>query len=134
MATKKKAPRRRTIDRSGPFATLDGKPLKVTRAATRRAPRAPKVAPWHIAVVVRNLASVTYADINEAISDGVWTSSRGSRGDWSAFIGTDREKVIHAAQTAAERWDDTKYEVWVGTLTGVVRRPTPRYDVRPLKR
>lgn len=64
----------------------------------------------------------------------LWLSQRnGSRGDWSAFIGTDRDQVIAQAQETAERWsgiDEAKqYEVWVGKLDGVVVRPAPRFKV-----
>ena len=137
--------------------------VKQKIAVRKRAPRAPKPT-WHVAVVVRRISRTTIEEINRAASEGIWLSNRnGSRGDWSAFLGTDRDKVIHHAQVAAEKWgyarrgelsavypiareacDDREqrsragaagvYEVWVGGLTGLVQVPTPKYDVRPITR
>lgn len=129
MATTKKAPRRGTVvDRSGPFATIGGKAIKgerVTRPRTRRrqAPRAPKLQ-MHVAVVVRKLA---YSNAEPVTVAGVWSSQRG-RGDWAAFLGVDQDSVIAEAMSATKAWGP-QYEVWVGTLTGLVQMPKPRFEV-----
>lgn len=98
------------------------------KVAVRRKPATPR-AFMFVAVVVRNDRLG-----NEDLS--LWSSLRPG-GEWSSFVGTDREKVVAEALSAARRWNhpgQNRYEVWLGILDGLVQVPVPKYNVVSLKR
>ena len=57
--------------------------------------------------------------------------SRRPHGDYSAFIGEDRDEVIQRALRAREDWGRDTYRVLVGVLDSEAREPV-RYEVVPL--
>ena len=57
--------------------------------------------------------------------------SRRPHGDYSAFIGLDRDEVIRRALRARDDWGPDLYPVLVGVLDSEAREPV-RYEVVPL--
>jgi hypothetical protein len=57
--------------------------------------------------------------------------SRREYGDYSAFVGEDRDEVIQRALRAREDWGREVYRVLVGVLDSEAREPV-RYEVVPL--
>ncbi len=58
-------------------------------------------------------------------------SSRREYGDYSAFVGEDRDEVIQRALRARDDWGHEVYRVLVGVLDSEAREPV-RYEVVPL--
>jgi hypothetical protein len=57
--------------------------------------------------------------------------SRRPHGDYSAFIGENRDEVIQRALRARDDWGREVYRVLVGVLDSQAREPV-RYEVVPL--
>lgn len=65
-----------------------------------------------------------------AIAVKVPTRSGRERGDWSCFVGDDRDEVIRRAMEANRAWGG-KYSIFVGTLTDLVVEPA-RFELLPI--
>ena len=52
-------------------------------------------------------------------------------GDWSCFVGIDRDKVVRKALDANEAWGGS-YDIWVGTLHARVVAPPVKYKLENL--
>jgi len=74
-------------------------------------------------------ASVLYVAVVDRPSDGF--RSRREYGDYSAFVGENRDEVIQRALRAREDWGHEVYRVLVGVLDSEAREPV-RYEVVPL--
>ena len=57
--------------------------------------------------------------------------SRRQHGDYSAFLGENRDEVIQRALRARDEWGREVYRVLVGVLDSEAREPV-RYEVVPL--
>jgi hypothetical protein len=68
-------------------------------------------------------------DDGEAHRDGF--RSRREYGDYSAFVGENRDEVIQRALRAREDWGREVYRVLVGVLDSEAREPV-RFEVVPL--
>ena len=73
--------------------------------------------------------AVLYVAVVDRPSDGYL--SRREYGDYSAFIGENREEVIQRALRAREDWGREVYRLLVGILDSEAREPV-RYEVVPL--
>ena len=74
-------------------------------------------------------ASVLYVAVVDRPSDGF--RSRREYGDYSAFVGENRDEVIQRTLRAREDWGRELYRVLVGVLDSEAREPV-RYEVVPL--
>jgi len=74
-------------------------------------------------------ASVLYVAVVDRPSDGF--RSRREYGDYSAFVGEDRDEVIQRALRAREDWGREVYRVLVGVIDSEAREPV-RFEVVPL--
>ena len=75
------------------------------------------------------MAAVLYVAVVDRRCDSF--RSRRPHGDYSAFIGENRDKVIERALRARDDWGREVYRVLVGTLDSEAREPV-RYEVVPL--
>ena len=73
--------------------------------------------------------AVLYVAVVDRPSDGF--RSRREYGDYSAFVGENRDEVIQRALRAREDWGRELYRVLVGVLNSQAREPV-RYEVVPL--
>ena len=73
--------------------------------------------------------AVLYVAVVDRPSDGF--RSRREYGDYSAFVGENRDEVIQRALRAREDWGREVYRVLVGVLDSEAREPV-RYEVVPL--
>jgi hypothetical protein len=71
-------------------------------------------------------AGVLYVAVVDRPSDGF--RSRREYGDYSAFVGENRDEVIQRALRAREDWGRDVYRVLVGVLDSEAREPV-RYEV-----
>lgn len=74
-------------------------------------------------------AAVLYVAVVDRRCDAF--RSRRPHGDYSAFIGENRDEVIQRALRARDDWGREVYRVLVGTLDSEAREPV-RYEVVPL--
>ena len=74
-------------------------------------------------------SSVLYVAVVDRRCDSF--RSRRPHGDYSAFVGEDRDEVIQRALRAREDWGREVYRVLVGVLDSEAREPV-RYEVVPL--
>jgi hypothetical protein len=73
--------------------------------------------------------AVLYVAVVDRPSDGF--RSRREYGDYSAFLGENRDEVIQRALRARDDWGRELYRVLVGVLDSEAREPV-RYEVVPL--
>ncbi|TMC01507.1 MAG: hypothetical protein E6J41_32910 [Chloroflexi bacterium] len=73
--------------------------------------------------------AVLYVAVVDRPSDGF--RSRREYGDYSAFVGENRDEVIQRALRAREDWGREVYRVLVGVLDSEAREPV-RFEVVPL--
>ena len=73
--------------------------------------------------------SILYVAVLDRPADGF--CSRREYGDYSAFIGENRDEVIQRALRARDDWGREVYRVLVGVLDSEAREPV-RYEVVPL--
>jgi hypothetical protein len=73
--------------------------------------------------------AVLYVAVVDRPSDGF--RSRREYGDYSAFLGENRDEVIQRALRAREDWGREVYRVLVGVLDSEAREPV-RFEVVPL--
>jgi hypothetical protein len=73
--------------------------------------------------------AVLYVAVVDRPSDGY--RSRREYGDYSAFVGENRDEVIQRALRAREDWGRELYRVLVGVLDSEAREPV-RFEVVPL--
>ena len=73
--------------------------------------------------------AVLYVAVVDRPADGF--RSRREYGDYSAFIGENRDEVIQRALRAREDWGREVYRLLVGILDSEAREPV-RYEVVPL--
>ncbi len=72
---------------------------------------------------------VIYVAVVDRPSDGF--RSRREYGDYSAFVGENRDEVIQRALRARDDWGREVYRILVGVLDSEAREPV-RYEVVPL--
>lgn len=89
---------------------------RALRKMVRSAKQSRKKSPKRIVYVVVVMRSIT------APLGGIVLSCRAPFGDWSSFVGEDRDEVVGRAMEAVRKWG--QYEIWTGTLTGKVVVPT----------